>query len=818
MRLFLLLSLVAFSWSGSHTAKADDGLTLFPIEISLSSSNARQSLVLEQHRDKKNVGQVRDQVTYTSSDSKIAVIENGVVRPTGNGVATVTAQSPAGAATSKVIVTNFQQPAEWSFRNHVQSVMAKTGCSSGPCHGAQAGKNGFKLSLFGFDPDGDYISITRQARGRRVVPSDPGRSLLLTKPTGAVPHKGGIRFDTESPEYRVLADWIATGMTAPKVDDPRIVRVELLPPGVVLKPGVKQQMILLAHFSDGHVEDVTRWGRYTSTNAAMAQVDEQGQLNISGYGEGAVTAWYLSKLVVAPVTSPYATSVEPEVFAKAERRNFIDELTLAKLQSLNVRPSPPSADSEFFRRAFLDTIGVLPTKEEARAFLADKSKDKRDRLIEHLLDRPEFVDYWAYKWSDLLLVNSDRLKPATGGGDPRNSPMWSYYAWIRNHVEANTPWDVFTRQLLTATGSTLDNGASNYYVLHKDPFDRAETTTVAFLGMSINCARCHNHPLEKWSNNQYYAFANLFARVRSKAGTTPGSDVVFVADDGDLVQPLTGKPQPPTPLDGKALSLESTSDRRVELARWLTAPDNPYFTRAITNRIWANFFSVGLVEVVDDLRLTNPASNEELLGAASRYLVEHKYDLKSLMRVILQSATYQRSSQPLAGNSDDRRFYSRYYPRRLMAEVLLDAMSQVTEVSTPFAGYPENWRALQLPDSLVASDFLNTFGRPERAVTCECERSAEPSMVQVLNISNGTVLNGKLAASKNAIARWTAANTPAESIVEELYLTALARYPTEREKLALVKAIAESSAAERRAVLEDICWGVLTSKEFLFNH
>jgi hypothetical protein len=812
--LLLTLGLIATA----TTLAAKENLVILPSEITLAASTATQSLLVERIDHGANVGQVTDGVTFTSSDANVAVIEQGVLIPKGNGTATITAKTATDSATARVTVKNFEQPFVWSFRNHVESMMAKTGCTSGPCHGAQAGKGGFKLSLFGFDPEGDYFTITRQARGRRVTPSDPGRSLLLTKPTGAVPHKGGIRFDTNSREYRVLADWIAAGMPAPTATEPKIERIEILPHGVVLQPGAKQQLILLAHFSDGHVEDVTKWGRFTSTNATMATIGDQGLVTIVGHGEGAITAWYLSKLVTATVTSPYNNTLPEKLVAQAERRNFIDDHVQSKLASLRVPASPLADDSEFLRRAFLDTIGVLPTKDEAKTFLADKSPTKRDQLIEQLLDRPEFVDYWAYKWSDLLLVNSDKLKPATGGGDARNSPMWSYYSWIRNHVEANTPWDVLVRQLLTATGSTLDNGASNFFVLHKDPYDQAETTTVAFLGMSINCARCHNHPLEKWSNDQYYAFANLFARVRSKAGPIAGSDVVFVSADGDLVQPLTGKPQPPTPLDGKSLSLEAPGDRRQALAEWITSPENPYFTRSITNRVWANFFGVGLVETVDDLRLTNPESNPELMAAASRHLIDSRYDLKSLMRTILQSKTYQRSSQALPGNMEDRRFYSRYYPRRLMAEVLLDAMSQVTRAPTMFAGYPNGWRALQLPDSLVASEFLNAFGRPERVITCECERSAEPSMVQVLNISNGTVLNGKLASKDNLIDGWLKAKSPPAVIIEELYLSALARFPTPREQEAFTKLLQETPESERRLALEDMCWSLMSSKEFLFNH
>ncbi|HET6882172.1 MAG TPA: DUF1549 and DUF1553 domain-containing protein, partial [Pirellulales bacterium] len=660
----------------------------------------------------------------------------------------------------------------------------------------------------GYDPEGDFNTITRQARGRRIVPSDPGRSLILTKPTGAVPHKGGLRFRVNSLEYRVLAEWIAAGTPPPMTDDARLERLEILPAASVLKPEMQQQLIVLAHFNDGHVEDVTRWAKYTSTNESVAQVGESGQVKVMGYGEGAITAWYLSRVVTATISSPYPMPVPSEVFAKAERRNFIDELALAKLASLNVPPSPAAGDSEFLRRAFLDTIGVLPTADEVRAFLTDSSPDKRDKVIESLLNRPEFVDYWAYKWSDLLLVNSEKLRP---------SAMWSYYTWIRNQVEANTPWDEFARHVVTAKGSTLENGASNFFVLHQDAPDVTETITVAFLGMSVNCARCHNHPLEKWTNNQYYAMANLFARVKLKAAPGDGNTIVFAATEGDLIQPLTGKPQPPTPLDGEPLAIDSPNDRRQHLARWLTSPDNPYFSRAIANRIWANFFGVGLVEMVDDMRLTNPASNEELLNAAAKFLVDNHFDLKSLMRAILQSKTYQRSSQPSAENMADTRFYSRYYPRRLMAEVLLDAMSQVTGTPTKFGDYPIGWRAMQLPDANVNSYFLKTFGRPERVVTCECERTAEPTMVQVLHISNGDSLNDKLQAKGNRLEQLLAAGTPDDKMVEDLYLSALSRLPTDEEKSRLLAVLAESGQ-DKRQVWEDLYWSVLSSREFLFNH
>jgi hypothetical protein len=801
-------ALIVICWWAVPTLRADDALLLLPNEIRLSGPQAYQTLLVEESRSGQYVGQLTKGLTFESSNPQVVAIDGSVARPTGNGQATITVKAGPRSATTSVTVGDMDKTFRWSFRNHVESVLAKAGCSSGACHGAQAGKNGFKLSLRGYDPEGDFFTITRQARGRRIVPSDPGRSLILTKPTGAVPHKGGLRFRVNSLEYRVLAEWIAAGTPPPAADDPRLQRLEILPAASVLKPEVGQQLVVLAHFNDGHTEDVTRWAKFTSTNESVAQVGDLGEVKVMGYGEGAITAWYLSRVVTAAVTSPYPTPVPAEVFARAERRNFIDEQVLAKLASLNIPPSPPASDGEFLRRAFLDTIGVLPTAEETRAFLQDPSPDKRDKLVDALLERPEFVDYWAYKWSDLLLVNSEKLRPPA---------MWAYYTWIRNQVEANTPWDEFARRIVTAKGSTLENGATNFFVLHQDAPDVTETTTVAFLGMSVNCARCHNHPLEKWTNNQYYAMANLYARVKLKAGPGDGNTIVFPATEGDLIQPLTGKPQMPTPLDGQPVALDSPDDRREHLAAWLTSPENPYFSRAIANRVWANFFGVGLVEMVDDMRLTNPACNEELLGAAARFLVDHKFDLKPLMRAILQSGTYQRSSQPLAENKAETRFYSRYYPRRLMAEVLLDAMSQVTAAPTQFGDYPLGWRALQLPDANVDSYFLKTFGRPERIITCECERTAEPTMVQVLHISNGSSLNDKLQAKGNRLERLLAANTPDDQLIEEVYLNAYSRLPTEEEKSRLLAVLAEPGQ-DKRQVLEDLCWSVLSSREFLFNH
>jgi hypothetical protein len=709
-----------------------------------------------------------------------------------------------------------------SFRNTIQPILTRYGCNMGACHGAAAGQGGFRLSLRGFDDQGDWLSITRSAMGRRVTLEDPGRSLLLLKGTKTVPHKGDKRFDVNSPEYQMLAEWIAHGAPGPKDDDARITALEVTPNHLVTQPGQSQQLKAVATFSDGRTEDVTRWTKFNATNAAVATVNDNGLIKAAGQGEGTVSAWYLSRLAITTVTVPSSAPVNEAAFAQFKPRNFIDEEVLKKLRELNIPPSEKAGDAEFLRRAFLDTIGVLPTPEETRAFLADASNDKRDRLIESLLKRPEFVDYWSHRWSDLLLVNGDKLMPQA---------MWSYYNWIRRHVAANTPWDAMVRDLLTATGSTLENGAGNFFILNDEPTKLAETVSVAFLGTSIACAKCHNHPMEKWTYDEYYAFANLFSRVRAKNGAQGEERVIFSATEGDLVQPLTGKPQAPRPLDVLTpVSMTSPQDRRVPMARWLTAKDNPLFQRAIVNRVWANFFGFGLVEAVDDLRVTNPASNEPLFAAACAHLVNHKFDLKTLMRAILQSETYQRSSVALPENASDLRYGSHYVTRRLKAEVLLDAVSQVTAVPTTFLidkrnanravgeSYPMGFRALQLPDSNIASYFLKSFGRADRVATCECERTNEPSMAQALHIANGETLNQKLAKKDNRIDALLEANVSDDKIIEEAYLLTVTRLPTEKEKAKATEMLASAAPADRRATLEDIFWSLMGAKEFLFSH
>ena len=804
-------------------------LKLLPEQVTLDGMEARHGVLAVRMGD--GFAGPGEKVTLRSSDAGVVRVDaEGVLVPVKDGKVVITATAADGAvATAQVTVKGMAGAHEWSFRNDVMPVLTKATCNSGGCHGALAGKGGFRLSLMGYDIESDFQTITRGVRGRRVDLAQPAKSLLLTKPTVATKHKGGKLIEVKSLDYRILAEWVAAGAPGPVEEEARVKRIEVLPELSLLKPGEKQQLMVRAHYSDGRVRDVTRWAKFTSSNEVVAAVDgKSGLVSVTGHGEGAVTAWFDSQIVLARLTSPFAYDLAKMDYAKAPRRNVIDDKVLEQLQRLNLKPSPQATDAEFVRRAYLDTIGVLPTPEETRAFLAADGSDKRDRLIDALLARPEFVDYWTYRWADMLMINGKLLRPEA---------VKAYYLWLRERVAENTPWDELARQLVTASGDSMKNGATNFYAVNQDPETMAENVSQTFLALSINCAKCHNHPLEKWTNDQYYAFANLFSRVRAKGwgGDSRNGDGVrtlYVEPRGELLQPRTGKPQIPAPLDGEALDPDDPEDRRYHLAKWLTAPENPYFTRTIANRVWAAFFGMGIVDPVDDLRASNPASNEPLLTALADSLVSNGYDLKALMRIILQSETYQRSSVTLPENAGDTRYFSRYYPRRLIAEVLHDAIAGITDIPGEFTSvklqdgsmqktdfYPKGTRALQLYDSAVASYFLQTFGRNDRDIACECERSIQPSMVQAMHLSNGDTVNQKLAKPDSRVTKLMAkAGADSERLVEEAFMLCLSRKPTDAEKKPFVEAFAKGAGGARREALEDLFWALMTSREFLFQH
>ncbi len=805
-------------------------LWIFPPSITLIGPRASQRIVVEAEYNDGHQEDVTAQAKLAVSNAKVASLDSEFIRPQTDGATTLTASFQGQSAEARVESKDSSTPFVWSFRNHVLPVMTKMGCNSGACHGAAAGKNGFKLTLRGYDPEVDYYTLTRQALARRTERLEPAKSLILLKPTLTVSHGGGRRFPVDSPEYRVISGWIAAGMPPPKDSDPRIQELEVLPREASLRRGSEQQLLVRANFSDGHTEDVTRWAKFASGDDTVANVDDSGHVKMVGYGEAPVTVWYLSRVTFARLRVPFPNNIEQAVFRNAPRHNYVDELVLKKLQALHIPPSRPARDSEFIRRVYLDAAGILPTPAEVERFLADQSPDKRTRLIETLLMRSEFVDYWAYKWSDLLLVSSKKLS---------SEGMWTYYNWIRQNVATNQPWDKFVREIITASGSALENGGANYWVIHRDPTDVSENLTQAFLGTSINCARCHNHPLDKWTQSNYYEMANLFSRVRLKTDSPESSKLgkgailqevtVYSSLTGELNHPRLGRPLEPRPLDGKPLPFDSPVDRRAYFAEWIASPKNPYFARALVNRVWRNFMGRGLVEPADDMRTSNPPSNQELLDTLVNDFVGHGFDVKQLIRTVLESATYQTASEPNAQNANDEKYYSHYVIRRLPAEVLLDAYSQVTQMAEKFAGYPPGMRALQLPDTAVDSYFLTAFGRPPRLQTRESERTSEPSITQALHVINGETLNRKLRAAGGTVDMLYKLGMPAERVVDYLFLAAFAHYPSESELRRILDGLREAEskpkAADaagatdpRRNALEDLTWALLTTREFVFNH
>jgi hypothetical protein len=785
------------------------GLTILPPHATLTGPQASQRLIVLAEQDGHFVGDVTGKATFGSSNPAVALVDRqGMVKAVGDGEAFITATDGSQKASVPVKVVRSKEEFAWSFRNHVIPLMTKIGCNSGACHGALAGKGGLKLSLRGYDPTTDNFVLTRQALGRRVDKLEPSHSLMLQKPTMALSHGGGQKLEVGSADFQILADWIASGAPGPKPEDVRIQRLELWPTEAVLQPKDTLQVLVRAWYTDGHSEDVTRWAKFNSSEDQVATVDSEGKVRVVNNGEAAITVWFSNQVASSRIVAPLANALDPRLFSTVPRHNFIDDLVLKKLEALHLPPSGPCTDVEFIRRAYLDAAGILPAPDEVQHFVADQVPDKRARLINALLERPEFVDYWAYKWSDLFLVSTRKL-PAPA--------VWSFYQYLRSSVADNKPWDVLAREVLTARGNTQHNGAANYFVLHKDVTELNETTSVTFMGMSITCCRCHNHPLEKWTQDQYWGMANLFARVVLKNGERSGEATVQDQPSGDIPHPRRGVPMPPAPLDATPLPANSPLDRRHYFAEWLTAPDNPYFARALVNRVWRNFLGRGLVEAEDDLRQTNPATNEALLAALSKDFVSRKYDVKALIRTIMNSATYQRSSTPLSENVADDRFYSHYLVRRLSAEVILDAYSQVTGVPTPFPNYPAGTRALQLPDAQVASPFLDAFGRPERVQTCSCERQQDSSVGQALHLNNGQTLNDKLRDKHSRVEQWITEKVSDQEAVKRLYRLALCREPTSAEVDRFRTILVENKEVNRREALEDLFWAVLSGREFLFN-
>jgi hypothetical protein len=700
-----------------------------------------------------------------------------------------------------------------TFRGTVLPILTKSGCNGGNCHGKASGQNGFRLSLLGSDPRFDYESLVRDGRGRRVFPGAPGSSLMVLKPTAQIPHGGGRRFAPDSFQSRTIQRWIAQGMPFESPSEPRLTHLTIEPSRGIVPPSGRQQLRVAAHFDNGEVVDVTRWAQYQSNLPELALVDEQGLVQTArdGVGEAAIMARYQGMVGVARVAVPLAEKVAGSEFPRSQ--NLIDPFIFGRLRELGIPPSPACTDAEFARRSALDICGILPDPESVAALERDPDPHKRARWVDRLLDRPEYADLFAMKWS-ALLRNQRRFGPLSQRG------TFAFHAWIREALAENLPYDRFVAELLTAQGDPATCPPVLWYRQEATVEAQADDAAQLFLGVRIQCARCHHHPSERWGQDDYYGFAAFFSRIGRKPSGDPVSPRIFVLAQGRAHDPASGREYSPKVLGGPQVSdADPRHDLRRDLVDWLRRKSNPYFARAVVNRYWKHFLGRGLVEPEDDLRISNPPTHPELLDALTADFVAHGYDLKRLVRTIATSRAYDRSSLPRGGNARDRQSFARFLPRRIPAEVLLDAVGTVTGTRESFPGVPRSTRAVQLPDEGFASYFLDIFGRPRRESVCECERSAEANLSQSLYLLNSAEIQRQLADPQGRAARSANKNAPDASTIENLYRIALGRAPTPEERAVCLDYFARhQSAGHIRTAYEDLIWTLINTKEFLFNH
>ncbi|MFZ4732581.1 MAG: DUF1549 domain-containing protein [Pirellulales bacterium] len=791
-------------------ARAAGGLALVamdvhPSAVHLSGSRDRQSLVVQATYADGITRDVTAAAGLTVAAPATAALDGRILRPVADGDTSLTVAFGDRTVTVPVHVERAAETPPLSFKLDVMPVFMKAGCNTGSCHGAARGKDGFRLSLFGFDPDGDHHRLTREISGRRLNLALAEESLLVEKATNAVPHGGGAKIKVGDPYHTTLLEWLQKGAPADPGAVPAVTAVTILPAGAVLDgEGETQQLTVRASYADGTDRDVTHLAVFLTSNDNAATVSQDGVITAKNRGEAFVMARFETHTVgmhtiVLPKGLQFAWSDPPAA-------NAIDELVNRKLEKLRINPSELCSDEEFLRRVSLDICGVLPTSDEYRTFIQSTDPAKREHLVDSLLERKEFVEMWVMKWSELLMIRTSQ--------QISYKAMLLYYNWLQERIQANVPIDQLVRELLSASGGTFTNAATNYYQNETDTLKVAENVAQVFLGMRIQCAQCHNHPFDRWTMDDYYGFANFFAQIGRKQGEDPRETVVFNSGGGDVKHPVGGRVVPPKALGGGFPDLAGR-DRRAVMAEWLTSPDNAYFSRNLVNIVWAHFFGPGLINEVDDVRVSNPPVNEELLTDLSRRFVESKYDFKKLVRDICTSRTYQLSTKTNETNATDERNFSHALLRRVRAEVLLDMVSAVTDTKNKFGGLPLGARAVQIADGNTSTYFLTTFGRATRGSVCSCEVKMEPNLSQALHLLNGDTVQGKIQAGGLVKRLLDAGQTP-EQIIEEFYIRALTRRPTDKEKADLLALVAADPAPQQ--ALEDGFWAVLNSREFVFNH
>lgn len=801
-------------------------LLVDPPAVSLNGPFAQTQLVVRDAPSQPSVGAIASDATsadrtstatYTSSDPSIVQVDaTGCVSPLRDGQASIRIDVSGRTATVDVRVSGMSTESRVDFHRDILPLMTRAGCNAGACHASQYGKGGFVLSVMAFDPLQDYQSIAVAARGRRLNLAHPESSLLLLKATQSVPHGGGLRFPVDSNDYRILAAWIAQGASRPEATPQKVASLAITPNKRIATIGSNQQLRAVATYADGSQRDVTAWTRFDAMDEAIASVSKSGLVTAAGKGQAAVMARFADHAEIATFVVPFEASADLSNWVSLNR---VDELAKRKFEELGLTPSSGCDDATFLRRAFLDTIGGLPSVEESKAFLSSSDPDKRAKLIDRLLGltgdpnqdiyNDRFSAYWSLKWSDLIRNNS-----AVVG----ESGMWALHNWLRDAFRTNKPMSQFATELITAKGSIFSNGPANYFRIANNPPDLAEATSQLFLGTRLQCAKCHHHPYERISQSDYYGFAAFFARVASKNssefGIFGGETVVVVNASGEVSHPKTGAIMKPTPI--AAEPTDDPIDRRRALAQWMTSPEHPAFARNLVNRYVAYLLGRGLVEPIDDLRSTNPPSNPELMEYLVAEFQASGYNIRHLMKTIMNSRVYQLDSQPNASNRDDHRFYSHYRVKRIAAEPLLDCIDQATLVPTKHASLPLGTKAIELPDAAgnATNPFLVTFGKPKRASVCECERTPDENLAQALHTLNGEIVATKIADPNGRIAKLVASGKAVDECIEEIYLSTLCRAPTTAELAETRLWIAGSPSPTEG--MQDLLWALMNSKQFMF--
>lgn len=778
---------------------------VFPPDVHLTTARDRQSLVVQARYHDGLTRDITSDAKFSVANAALVRLDKDTLYPVADGDTKLTAEYAGLKVTLPVTVKQAKVDPAISFKLDVMPVFMKAGCNMGNCHGSARGKDGFHLSLFGYDPDGDYTRLTREISGRRLNLAIPEESLLVEKALGKVPHTGGKRFPEGCEMHQTLLRWLKVGAPADPGPVPKVVGVEIFPNGGVLDgKGASQKLTVRAKYADGTDRDVTSLAYYMTNNDVSASVSQDGVVTAGARGEAFVMARFSTYTVgVQFIVLPKGLKFE---FPKVAENNYIDTYVHAKLKKLRIIPSPVCSDDEFIRRASIDITGTLPRVEDYQHFMNDKSPDKRAKVIDDFLSRKEFVEIWLMKWAELLQIRTNQ--------NISTKSMLSYYTWLQTKIGGNVPMDQMVQELLASKGGTFANPATNYYQNETDTLKTAENVAQVFMGMRIQCSQCHNHPFDRWTMDDYYGFAAFFSQIGRKGSEDPRELIVFNSGGGEVVHPVTHKAMKPKFLGGAEPDCAG-KDRREVLAKWLASPDNPYFAKNLANIVWAHFFGRGIIHDVDDVRVSNPAVNPELLDELGKRFTEYHYDFKRFVRDICNSRTYQLSTEVNPTNEDDHRNFAHAELRRMRAEVMLDCVSEATDTKNKFPGLPLGARAVQVADGNTSSYFLTTFGRATRATACSCEVRVEPNLSQALHLLNGDTVNSKIHEGRLIERRLKEKKTPAE-IIDELYIRCLSRRPTPKEHAAVTAILAENP--NKKQALQDAFWALLNSREFLFNH